>query len=109
MEWWLFKCRIKCRLNKTQRKALSGELPMTESLFWECLYVFYSRFEMDKYHALWSKYPAYVKKWQEKFEAEYADPNSELHKREDPHWNTPQAKLTDILGDEWVRENIEKR
>lgn len=109
MEWWLFKCRAKYRLSRKQKRAMQGKILMTETLFWECLDVLYDRFEMDKYFTLWHKYPAYVKKWQEKFHAEFADPNSELHKREDAHWNMLQEKLTDILGEEWINANIEKR
>ena len=66
------RCRLHYRLNREQKKVMSGKIPMTEKLFWACLDVFFQRYEREKFWELWNKYPIYVRKnfeeWEERDE-----------------------------------------
>jgi phytoene/squalene synthetase len=105
MEWGLLKRRFSVRLNRDQKKALSGKTEMTKELFWRCLDVFFKRHEMDKFWELWHAYPQYIQEKNAEFDREMADPNSELRKEHDKWWADLKPKLVEAFGEDWVKEN----
>lgn len=105
MRWWLLKCRLRFRFSRKQKAALAGKIPMTKDLFWECLNIAYCRHDMKTYWEIWNSYPEYVDKFNEEFDREMANPNSDLRKEHDAWWANLRSKLVEEFGEEWVAKN----
>lgn len=106
MEWWLLRRRLRFRLNRTQKKALSGEIPMTKELFWSCVDILFQRHEREKFWEVWEQYPEYVRQWYDAYEKRMADPHSPQRREADARWADMKNKLIRAFGEDWVNKNL---
>lgn len=92
MKWWLLKRRLCFRLNHMQKKAISGEIPMTKELFWSCVGTLFQRNEREKFWEVWNKYPEYVRQWYDDYEKDMAVADSQRYEDADAWWVDSQNK-----------------
>lgn len=100
--------RLKYKFTPEQKAAVAGKIPMTKSLFWDCLNTCWERFEENKFWELWNAYPEHVEAFLEQIEAERRDPNSLLHKKEEQEWKILREKLVQAFGEDWVTKHCKE-
>ena len=57
------------------------------------------------YWEIWNSYPEYVNEFNENFDREMANPDSDLRKEHDAWWAELKPKLVEEFGEEWVAEH----
>lgn len=105
MTLWLRWHRLKHPFTLKQRLAISGKIPMTKELFWDCMAKCHERYDSETRRKIWKEHHQYIEEFNAEFEREMADPNSELRKEHDAWWADLRSRLVEDFGEDWVREN----
>ena len=101
---WKIHNNLRYRYNKRQRQAMTGQIPMTEELFWECFNVAWCRCHTTEFNELLEKYPQYVRKKFDELEREREN-NPQLAEQEEQYWLELRSRLVEAFGEEFVAEN----
>lgn len=97
--------KIRFRYTKEQKQALSGQIPMTEELFWGCLDVCYGRSDSLQLRQLLQNHPEYMRKYLADCERERSE-HPELRAAEEQEWLELKQRLIDEFGEEYVGEHF---
>ena len=105
MELWQIRYNLRYRYTREQKKAMSGKIPMTEELFWGCVYIARARLDTVKFRWLLRTFPEYLKKYSEEYDREYEE-NPEFREEQDNEWKRIRSLLVEDYGEEYVKEHF---
>lgn len=101
--WRHFK-NLRYRYTRKQRQAMTGQIPMTRELFWECFNVAWCRYDNLQLRELVNTFPHFMKEKYDEIGKRLED-NPQLLEQEEQYWKQLRSRMVDEFGEEFVKEH----